>query len=382
MAATMPRVAVLLATRNDEDFLATTLLSVFHEAAAYREAGGAITICVVNDGSSDGTASVIDGMRHLATAPFTVITRAEEKGTAASLNEAFVACGTGCDLVLRADADARFIQSGWLQQMVGLLSSDSRIGIVAPLSVFPDGIIDAHGVNYLPVGRTIELQDREYATQAIAPLVEVDAVLGVYSLMRAADWEVDSSYSTWRDDEDQCLALRRRGRKCFSMGALEVVHYARMRWARVSDRITISAWQRRHTPRPPTRPSRMSELKTGTELIAAGVLPTFAKRTIRKMLPAPKPAPAQVPPPSLSEQIEAEWRQDSLHFAHKWGFPSDDPWTHVPPDKRHPSQTDIEGLAQSRAGHLLRGRYTADGIAEAREIVERYVRTQDFAAAR
>jgi len=379
----LPRVAVLIPSKNDENFLATTLLSIFHEAADYQALGGAITMCVVNDGSTDRTAAVIDGMRHLSPARFTVISRTESKGTAYSLSEAFVACAGGSDVVLRADADARFIQSGWLRQMVSFLTSDPRIGIVAPLSVFPDGTIDSHGVNYLPAGRAIELRDQEYGAQPILGIAEVDAVLGVYSLTRARDWEIDPSYSAWRDDEDQSLALRRRGLKCFSMGSLAVVNYHPMRWARVSDRITIMGWQRRQSQqqRPQVQPGRWTEIRNGTELLAAGVLPAFAKQALRRFVP-PAPAPARPESPSPSAKLEAAWLQNSQHFAHKWGFPSPDPWTHVPPAEREWPPQAAEALAQSRAANLLRGRYTDDGMAAAREIVERYLRTPQRPTAR
>ena len=373
MSASLPRVAVVIAARNDESFISTTLLSIFREAEDYTAAGGALSICVVNDGSTDRTGPMINGMRRLSPVEFTTIMRGESRGPAHSLNEAFVASATRSDLVLRADADARFIQSGWLRQMVAFLTSDDRIGIVAPLSVFPDGTIDSHGVNYLPIGRSIALHDHDYTAQPIAPLVEVDAVLGVYSLLRTEHWELDTAYSAWRDDEDQCLALRRRGRKCFSMSTLEVVHYHRLRWTRVSDRVTVAAWQRRNAPALPTQPqypTRWSELRAGAELVAAGALPGLAKKALRKVVPATPPA--AVVPPEGSSRAEAAWRVNSLLFANKWGFPRADPWAHVPPEKRNWPQDAVDALASSRAADLLRSRYTPEGKAEAREIIERF----------
>src|SRR5688572_22399928 len=113
-----------------------------------------MNICVVNDGSTDRTAALVQGMRPRSPVPFTFIDRAENKGVTYSLNEAFVASAGGSDLVLRVDADARFIQMGWLRAMASFLLFDERVGVVAPITIFPDGTIDCHGVEYFPYGRT------------------------------------------------------------------------------------------------------------------------------------------------------------------------------------------------------------------------------------
>lgn len=369
-----PRVVAILPSRNDENFLGTTLLSLFEETAEYTRLGGTACICVVNDGSTDRTGAVADGMRRLSPVEFVVINRKDPRGNAYSLNEGVAACARPSDLVLRADPDARFIKAGWLRAMVAFLLSDDRIGMVAPISLFPDGTIDAHGIDYLPAGRTIRLHEQEYGTQTIDPLVEVDAVQGVYALSRACDWEVDPGYYAWRDDEDQCLALRRRGRKCFSMGLIEVVHYQRLRWARVSDRITIAHWaKRQHQQRPkPPQPGRWKEFRYGVELLAAALLPSSLKKALRTMV-APAPPPIVEQPQTDEGRVDAAWKHDSLHFAHKWGFPTVDARMDVDPAARRVSAAYLSELAESRAAAILQPRYTERGIAEARAIIERHL---------
>lgn len=374
MTGRWPRVVVVLPSRNDENFLGTTLLSLFEEAEAYRHLGGAACICVVNDGSTDRTAVVADGMRRLSPVEFVVLNRKDPKGNAYSLNEGVAACAGPDDLVLRADPDARFIAAGWLRTMVEFLTSDDRIGMVAPVSLFPDGTIDAHGIDYLPAGRTVRLHEQEYATQAIEPLVEVDAVQGVYALSRARDWEVDTGYYAWRDDEDQCLALRRRGRRCFSMGLVAVVHYQRLRWARVSDRITIAHWARKQGAqrhRPP-QPGRWKEFRYGVELLGAGILPSPVKKKLRTLL-APAPPPIVEQPQTDEGRVDAAWRHDSLHFAHKWGFPTVDVRSDGTAGTRTMRAADLDELARSRAAALLQERYTERGVQESRAIVVRYL---------
>lgn len=372
----LPRVVAVLPSRNDENFLGTTLLSLFAEASAYTRLGGAACICVVNDGSTDRTSAVADGLRRLSPVEFVVINRKDARGNAHSLNEGVAACARPGDLVLRADPDARFIRAGWLHTMVTFLLSDERIGMVAPISLFPDGTIDAHGIDFLPAGRTVRLHEQEYGAHTVDPLVEVDAVQGVYALSRASDWEIDTGYYAWRDDEDQCLALRRRGRRCFSMGLVEVVHYQRLRWARVSDRITIAHWARKQNQqRPKAQPGRWKEFRYGLELIAAGLLPSTVKRALRTMV-APAPPPLVEQPVSDEGRVDAAWKHDSVHFAHKWGFPTVDARRDGFVSTRAVSSEYMTELADSRAGAVLQDRYTERGVAEARLIVERFLATQ------
>ncbi|MCM2255995.1 MAG: glycosyltransferase [Vicinamibacteria bacterium] len=361
----LPRVAILIPSKNDEMFIGTTLLSLFREAACYRDAGGSVTICAVNDGSTDRTPAVMAGMRGLSPVEFTFIDRAENKGVTYSLDEAFTAVGPGAEVVLRCDADARFIRSGWLQTMVSFLMSDERVGAVAPLMVFPDGTVDSHGVDYLPLGRTLVLHNREYFAQPIAPIAEVDAVLGAYCLMRTSDWQIDTGYYLWREDEDQCLVLRQKGKKCFSIGLIEVVHYNRMRRARVSERVSVADWQRQNAP----AVDRRKQFDDGARLIARAVLPEPVRELVRRVV---RPRPAAPPAPSPSARI---WAESSARFASRWGFPNPEPWVYTPPEKRKWSDEDRRALAASAAGRLLGPRYQADGGREGQEIIGRYLAT-------
>lgn len=357
-----PSIAILIPTKNDEQFIVTTLLSIFQEAAAYRAAGGQIRICVINDGSTDRTPELVRNLGTRCPVPYTLIDRAENRGVTYSLNEGFVATAGGSDLVMRVDADARFIRPGWLDTLVSFLLFDERVGVVAPISIFPDGTIDCHGVEYFPYGRTMILHNHEFWAQPLS-IAEVDAVLGVYALMRTEDWEIDTGYYLWREDEDQCLAVRRREKKVFSMGSIPVVHYNRIRKARVEKRVTDSPVPSGF-PQEPT--SRAADLRQGARLIAAGVTPGFVKKAVRKLVPY------KLPPPTASLS-GAVWMQSGTLFAEKWGFPNPDPWAYLPPDRRNWTRAQVLEQERSPAGQLLLGRY-GRGAQEGQEIVARYLR--------
>lgn len=359
----LPSVAILIPTKNDDQFIVTTLISIFHEAARYEAAGGVARICVINDGSTDRTPELVTWMRARSPVAFTFIDRADNKGVTYSLNEGFVESARDSDLVLRVDADARFVQSGWLRTLVSFLTFDERIGVVAPLSIFPDGTIDCHGVEYLPYGRTMILHNHELSAQPLAPITEVDAVLGVYALMRREDWEIDTGYHLWREDEDQCLAVRRKGKKVFSMAEIVVVHYNRIRRSRVQQRVTDRPPQTRRPLRPPVG---WQEIRSRSRALTVGMLPTSWRNTFRTFVPRPAPQPD---PKELSMVV---WSDSSSRFATKWGFPKPDPWRYVAPERRNWTREMVRELESSPGGQFLIDRY-GTGAREGQAIVERYL---------
>lgn len=158
------------------------------------------------------------------------------------------------------------------------------------------------------------------------------------------------------------------------MGLVAVVHYQRLRWARVSDRITIAHWARKQGAqrhRPP-QPGRWKEFRYGVELLGAGILPSPVKKKLRTLL-APAPPPIVEQPQTDEGRVDAAWRHDSLHFAHKWGFPTVDVRSDGTAGTRTMRAADLDELARSRAAALLQERYTERGVQESRAIVVRYL---------
>jgi len=318
MTTASPFVAVFVPTKNDEQFIASTLMALFDEASRYARNGGRVWIGLANDGSTDHTPRIIGSLLSYCPCPHMFIDRSTNLGVTVTLAELAAAAPGDAEVYLRCDADARFLTSGWMSVMASFLMSSPLVGAVAPIMIFPDGTIDCHGVRYFPGGREFLVHD-QYLTEA-RPLqiTEVDTVLGAYCMMRKTDWEIDTGYFLWIEDEDQGLTLRRKGKKCFSLGNLILVHYNRIRTARVSDRNRALA-----VPQ-----SRSAKLKRAAELFAAGVLPDFVKRWLR-------PIVSNAGPPRL-QQIMAQSEQ---HFADKWGF--------------HPAKPDLD---------LLRTRYASSEL--------------------
>lgn len=296
----LPSIAILCPSKNDRQFIGTTLLSLAREIPVYIAAGGRVRLCVVNDGSTDETGAIIRSMLRYLPSDTVFVDRAENWGVTRSLEQAFDAVSGGCDLVLRCDADARMIGANWLQTMAEFLLLDEKVGLVAPLMIFPDGTIDCHGVNILPDGYTPRDHNLPFTERGLT-IEEVDTHYGAYSMMRCEDWTIDTAYYLWVEDQDQGMVLRQRGKKCFSLGVVQLVHYNRIRALRVSDAFTGSA-----------KPniSRKAKFKEAVRLLAAATLPESLKERLR---PETELTPAQ----KRAQEIDAaSWK----HFGEKWGF--------------------------------------------------------------
>jgi hypothetical protein len=228
----LPKIGILLPTKNDAGFIGSTLLALFVEIGEYQAAGGQIEMGCINDGSTDETGELLS--RHLASCPceYHLVDRKENRGVPYSLEEGRAQLGKDCRAYLRCDADARFLRSGWLREMVRFLFSDPGTGVISPVIIKPRGFIDNFGISFFPNGETWNEWGHHYRPEVHGEIREVDATFGVYSLMRAEDWTIDTGYHLWVEDEDQGLELRRRGKKNFVMGYLPVVHYQDFRPSR------------------------------------------------------------------------------------------------------------------------------------------------------
>jgi GT2 family glycosyltransferase len=289
-----PFLAIFFPTKNDERFVATTLLALFDEITRYRETGAGVWLGVANDGSTDASPPVIRRVLSQCPCPHVFIDRRENLGVTKTLQELQEAAPPGADIYLRCDADARFLHSGWLAYMVDFLTFNPLVGVVAPVTIFPDGTVDAHGIGYFPNGRHFIGNGGLLSDAVVDPISEVDTVLGAYSLMRKEDWNMDTGYFLWVEDEDQGLTVRLKGKKCFSLAGYPLVHYNRLRASRVSHKET---------------PTRLSAIRRAIALFAYAVLPDFARNAARRLwFKYRKPLTFRV----LDDSLD--------HFARKWGI--------------------------------------------------------------
>ena len=100
-------------------------------AALARHTRGPWELVAVDDGSSDGTAAYLAGVRDVAPFPATVVTLPENRGFPAACNAGLRAARGDYLVLLNNDA---VVTDGWLDQLVGLAESDPAIGLAGPMS--------------------------------------------------------------------------------------------------------------------------------------------------------------------------------------------------------------------------------------------------------
>ena len=101
-------------------------------AALSRHARRPWELVVVDNGSTDGTADYLAGVRDTAPFPVTVIANPTNRGFPAACNQGFQAAARGEYLVL-LNNDA-VVTDGWLDQLVALADSAPDIGMAGPVS--------------------------------------------------------------------------------------------------------------------------------------------------------------------------------------------------------------------------------------------------------
>ncbi|SIO58943.1 Glycosyltransferase, GT2 family [Singulisphaera sp. GP187] len=100
-------------------------------ASLVRHTRGPWELIAVDNGSIDGTAAYLAGVRDVAPFPVTIVSHAANQGVAAAYNQA-LAVARGTDLVLLDPTVV--VTDGWLEQLVALADSDPTIGMTGPVS--------------------------------------------------------------------------------------------------------------------------------------------------------------------------------------------------------------------------------------------------------
>ena len=110
-----PAVTILVAAFNEADSIASSLSGIFLQDYA-----GSIQVIVINDGSSDGTAAIVErlGSEH---PNLELINLQQNGGKAAALNHGLTQCKT--DIVITIDADSYILKDG-VRHLVGRYLSD------------------------------------------------------------------------------------------------------------------------------------------------------------------------------------------------------------------------------------------------------------------
>jgi poly-beta-1,6-N-acetyl-D-glucosamine synthase len=110
-----PAVTILVAAFNEADSIASSLSGIFLQDYA-----GSIQVIVINDGSSDGTAALVERLRS-EHPNLELINLQQNGGKAAALNHGLTQCKT--DIVITIDADSYILKDG-VRHLVGRYLSD------------------------------------------------------------------------------------------------------------------------------------------------------------------------------------------------------------------------------------------------------------------
>ena len=179
----MPLVSVLLAAHNDARFLREAIDSVLRQTLADLE------LIVVDDGSTDDTAAVIDGLDDRRVA---VIRNETQLGLAASLNRALdQAAG---DYVARLDADDVAVPERQARQ-VDRLRREPRVAAVGSAVTDLGGVGRTH---VMPAGAIPLRWHALFSSPFFHPTVVVDReTLDAHRLRYDPAYEESEDYDLW-----------------------------------------------------------------------------------------------------------------------------------------------------------------------------------------
>ncbi len=309
-----PKIGILVPSKDDIRVIGSTLFALYSEIELYTKSGGSVDVCLINDGSTDGTEEILRAAQKEWNCK--LIEHPKNKGVTVSLADGFQQLDSDCEAVLRCDADASFIHSGWLMEMTRFLFSDDRVGVIAPLMIWPNGRVASHGIEIFPNGEREIDEGRSALESQTRKIIEVDTVYGAYSMMRTEDWTIDQNYFLWVEDEDQGLTARKKGKKCFCLGNLLLVHYSDLRITRVDYH---EAREQQYSKFEKIKIG-LQHFKTGMRIMSGAIIPQDIKN---KIIPRKK----QVSPtstaqsPKFDKRIYHPLRKASAeYFKKKWKF--------------------------------------------------------------
>lgn len=133
------------------------------------------------------------------------------------------------------------VRPGWLEQMMRLAESNSRIGVVGIKQLFPyTNTIHHTGIVFTPGGVPQHIYPHLPADLAhVNKQREYQAVNGACLLIRRSLFEAcgrfDEGYVNGYEDVDLCLAVRQRGLSVWCCTRASIYHYGQMTETRTAD---------------------------------------------------------------------------------------------------------------------------------------------------
>lgn len=247
-----PTVSIVIPVFNRADMTERCL-----RALAPTVEGVAVELVVVDNGSSDGSAELVERLWPGAT----IVRNTANQGFARGCNQGVAAARAERIVILNNDTEPR---PGWLEALLGHLE-DPSVGLVAPKLLFPEGTLQ-HGGMWLVEDRKLGLPlnavhryYREPAdTAAVNEVCDLQLVTGaVLAVRRSVFAEVggfDEGYWNGCEDVELCLAVGAAGYRVRYEPASVLVHHESAsgaeRWTKLNENLRrlTERWAARARP--------------------------------------------------------------------------------------------------------------------------------------
>jgi N-acetylglucosaminyl-diphospho-decaprenol L-rhamnosyltransferase len=227
----VPDLAVVLVAYNSAAWLEGCLESVYARAGT-----ATLEVVVVDNGSSDGSADLVEQRF-----PDADVIRAPNRGFAAGNNIGVLA--TNAPFVLFLNADTRILE-GTLGGLLDVLRARPEVGIAGCRQLTPGGevyptirrfptaarlLFEALGSEQLPV-RARWLGERELASEAYEREAACDWTSGSFMLARRdallAAGLMDERFFIYCEEPDLCVRVKQAGFEIRHLPQLTIVHHA------------------------------------------------------------------------------------------------------------------------------------------------------------
>jgi GT2 family glycosyltransferase len=208
------------ATANGQGRLASVIIPCFNQLeftrlcipALFRHTRTPWELIVVDNGSTDGTAAYLAGVRDAASIRVEVIANPQNRGFPAACNQGIAAARGDYVVLLNNDA---VVTDAWLDQLVALAESNPKVGLTGPMSnyVSPPQLVEA--VPYADLAAMESFADR-WRCDHRGQWFTADKLSGFCLLIKRAVLEaiggLDERFGLgFFDDDDLALRARRAG---------------------------------------------------------------------------------------------------------------------------------------------------------------------------
>lgn len=238
MSKFVEELSFIVLTWNSEKYVETCIRSVFKDA---ENCNLKVEVYAVDNGSKDKTLEIIEGLRS-SYGWANIMKLGRNCGTTVSRNIVIQKCKANYIFILDSDTE---VKEGALKELIRVLNSDTKIGIVAPRLLYWDGTVQPSCKKFptvfvklfkgLPigflnkVGEKLELYDKEVYSKEFKNSIEVDYCISAAWMIRREAIEdvglLDENIFYSPEDVDYCLRMWLKGWKVVYAPKAEIVHH-------------------------------------------------------------------------------------------------------------------------------------------------------------